>query len=223
MLGVNSEQKESMQHYISDSIYGLTLAWITSENSTKQLECRHLLTRSSSLDPIFSAALSGVDRISVPVANSQLLSPTNSLSRPLTTSGYGEISGPKTLCLVFRQNRHRIVCLAGNLYSVIVHYYTRIFLILIQHPVFTHTHTHTHTHIYIYIYTYQLIFIQKKSFYFLAKKKKEKKKIPEILKFEPVFLHLFLPLCSFISHLIKISFYLCLPSYLFLLSEFRLR
>ena len=31
-----------MQHYISDSIYGLTLAWITSENSTKQLECRHL-------------------------------------------------------------------------------------------------------------------------------------------------------------------------------------
>ena len=53
MLGVNSEQKESMQHYISDSIYGLTLAWITSENSTKQLECRHLLTRTSSLDPIF--------------------------------------------------------------------------------------------------------------------------------------------------------------------------
>ena len=42
MLGVNSEQKESMQHYISDSIYGLTLAWITSENSTKQLECQHL-------------------------------------------------------------------------------------------------------------------------------------------------------------------------------------
>ena len=43
----------------------LTLAWVTSENSTKQLECRHLLTRSSSLDPIFSAGLtapvSGVD------------------------------------------------------------------------------------------------------------------------------------------------------------------
>ena len=63
MLGVNSEQKESMQHYISDSIYGLTLAWITSENSTKKLECRHLLTRSSSLDPVFST-VSGVDRIS---------------------------------------------------------------------------------------------------------------------------------------------------------------
>ena len=43
----------------------LTLAWVTSENSTKQLECRHLLTRSYSLDPIFSAGLtapvSGVD------------------------------------------------------------------------------------------------------------------------------------------------------------------
>ena len=50
MLGVNSEQKESMQH-ISDSIYGLTLAWITSENSTKQRECRHLLTRSSFTGP----------------------------------------------------------------------------------------------------------------------------------------------------------------------------
>ena len=38
----------------------LTLAWVTSENSTKQLECRHLLTRSFSLDPIFSATVSGV-------------------------------------------------------------------------------------------------------------------------------------------------------------------
>ena len=70
-----------MQHYISDSIYGLTLAWITSENSTKQLECRHLLTRFSSLDPIFSATVSGVDRVSpCPVANyCVLLFRTNSL------------------------------------------------------------------------------------------------------------------------------------------------
>ena len=29
----------------------------------------------------------------------------NSRSRPLTTSGYGEISGPRILCLVSRQNR----------------------------------------------------------------------------------------------------------------------
>ena len=42
---------------------GLTLAWVTGENSTKQLGCRHLVTRSSSLDPIFSATVSGVDRI----------------------------------------------------------------------------------------------------------------------------------------------------------------
>ena len=42
MLGVTQVQKGSMQHYNSDSIYGLTLAWITSGNSTKQQECRHL-------------------------------------------------------------------------------------------------------------------------------------------------------------------------------------
>ena len=36
-----------MQHCISDSIYRLTLAWISSETSTKQLECRLILTRSS--------------------------------------------------------------------------------------------------------------------------------------------------------------------------------
>ena len=31
----------------------------------------------------------------------------NSHSRPLTTSGYGKISGPRILCLVLRQNRQR--------------------------------------------------------------------------------------------------------------------
>ena len=83
---MTQEQKGSMQHYISDNIYGLTLAWITSENSTKQLECRHLLTRSSSLDPIFSATISPLRcpvsiapvRGSTPTA-CQLLCPTNSL------------------------------------------------------------------------------------------------------------------------------------------------
>ena len=109
MLVVNSEQKESMQHYISDSIYGLTLAWITSENSTKQLECRHLdliffagpyllllcpeSTASLRVVSPTSARVSTV-RGSMPTAR-QLLSPTNSLSCPLTTSRYGEISGPK--------------------------------------------------------------------------------------------------------------------------------
>ena len=106
MLGVNSEQKESMQHYISVSIYGLTLAWITSENSTKQLECRHLDTiffaglyllllcpeSTASLRVISPTPLSVVPR-QLPC---QLLSPTNlSFCVPLTTSGYGKISGPK--------------------------------------------------------------------------------------------------------------------------------
>ena len=112
-----------MQHYIS--VCGLSLAWVTSENSTKQLECRHLLTQSSSLDPILSATglrspvLTAPVRASTPtllsvpplcslVANSsQLLCPANSHLRPLTTSGYGEISGPRILCLVSRQNRQR--------------------------------------------------------------------------------------------------------------------
>ena len=127
-----------MQHYISVSIYGLMLAWITSENSIKQLECPHLdsiffaepyllllcpestaslrvvsPTTCQLLCPVSTAPVRG----STPTA-CQLLSPTNSLSCPLTTSGYGEISGPKTLCLVSRQNRQRIVCLAGHLYSV---------------------------------------------------------------------------------------------------------
>ena len=34
-------------------------------------------------------------------------SPVNCVSRPLPTSGYGEISGPRILCLVSRQNRQR--------------------------------------------------------------------------------------------------------------------
>ena len=129
MLGVNSEQKESYATLcIPDSIYGLTLAWVTSENSTKQLECRHLLTQSSSLDPILSATVSGVDRICPWFhANSlccpsptayQLLSPTNSLSCPLTTSGYGEISGPKSFVCFGAKPDKGIVCLAGHLYSV---------------------------------------------------------------------------------------------------------
>ena len=76
MLGVNSRAKRGvMQHYISDSIYGLTLAWITSENSTKQLECRHL-------DSIFFAGpyllLNRLSAVPSPTA-CQLLCPTNSL------------------------------------------------------------------------------------------------------------------------------------------------
>ena len=117
MLGVNTiAKREVRQHYIS--VCGLSLAWVTSENSTKQLECHHLLTQSSSLGPVLSPTVSGVDRICpwfhanslcCPAANSSLfLFPANSHSRPPTTSGYGEISGPRILCLVSRQNRQRI-------------------------------------------------------------------------------------------------------------------
>ena len=63
-LGLTQEQKDSYATLcIPDSIYGLTLAWVTSENSTKQLECRLILTQSYSLDTIFSATVSRVDRI----------------------------------------------------------------------------------------------------------------------------------------------------------------
>ena len=85
-LGLTQEQKGSMQHYISDSIYGLTLAWITSENSTKQLECRHLLP-SLWLDPHvmlprLSARVSTVDcllSVSRRQLRVELLCLTNSL------------------------------------------------------------------------------------------------------------------------------------------------
>ena len=75
-----------MQHYISDSIYGLTLAWITSENSTKLLECRHLDSiflhwSGPHLLPLVSPLRCPVSttpvRGSTPTA-CQLLSPTNS-------------------------------------------------------------------------------------------------------------------------------------------------
>ena len=131
-MGLTQEQKESYATLcIPDSIYGLTLAWVTSENSTKQLECHHL-DSSSSLDPILSATglrspvltapvrgstptlfcsplLSNANcsRPGPPSTASQLLCPANSHSRPLTTSGYGEISGPRILCLVSHQNRQR--------------------------------------------------------------------------------------------------------------------
>ena len=86
MLGVNSRAERGvMQHYISDSIYGLMLAWITSENSTKQLECRHLdsifFAGPYLMLPRLSARVSTVDRLCpCPFANCcQLLFPTNSL------------------------------------------------------------------------------------------------------------------------------------------------
>ena len=116
---------------IPDSIYGLTLAWVTSENSTMLLESdSSWLTVAGPYPmlPRLSAPVSGAD---CPCpwfhANSLLLASllssancpplgrvvncplpgrvVNSVSRPLPTSGHGEISGPRILCLVSRQNR----------------------------------------------------------------------------------------------------------------------
>ena len=143
---------------IPDSIYGLTLAWVTSENSTMLLESDSswlTLAGPYPMLPRLSAPVSGVDCPSVdprqplcsplsaclsavqpptalcwvasstasagsrrqlplcsPAANCPLLGRVvNSHSRPLTTSGYGEISCPRILCLVSRQNR--LVCFGG--------------------------------------------------------------------------------------------------------------
>ena len=110
MLGVNSEQKASMQHYISDGLYGQTLAWITSENSTKQLECRLIFAGPY----LLCYCVRSQPHLSVSRRQLSLRAPfSHSLSRPLTTSGYGEISGPKSLCLVSRQNRQRNRLLGG--------------------------------------------------------------------------------------------------------------
>ena len=57
MLGVNSEQKESMQHYM----HVQTNASVGYKR--KFHKATGMPTRSSSLDPIFSATVSGVDRI----------------------------------------------------------------------------------------------------------------------------------------------------------------
>ena len=127
MLGVNSEQKESMQHYISHSIYGLTLAWITSKNSTKQLECRHLLTRSSFTGPYLlcyclTAPVSGVNCpcpwfhancLSAPFSNQLFHVPL-----PLPDTVRFQVQKP---FVWFRAKTDKgIVCLAGHLYSVTI-------------------------------------------------------------------------------------------------------
>ena len=123
-----------MQHYISDSIYGLTLAWITSENSTKQLECRHL-------DSVFFAGpylicywshrsgvrcrlpLSVVPRqLSCPWSRRQMLSapfPNQLSSRvPLTLPAIPRFQVQKPFVWFHAKTDKGIVCLAGHLYSV---------------------------------------------------------------------------------------------------------
>ena len=124
-LGLTQEQKESYATLcIPDSIYGLTLAWVTSENSTKQLECRLILTWSSSLslDPI-SCWLASLLRCPESTAPVRVSSPTPTLSltlfsRPVTTSGPAEISSPKLFVWFCAKTDKGIVCSADHLHSV---------------------------------------------------------------------------------------------------------
>ena len=126
-LGLTQEQKESYATLcIPNSIYRLTLAWVNSENSTKQLECRLILTRSSSLslDPIscslvslLRCLVSGVDcPCPCPVANCHF-EPNSLLASP-STSGHGEISSPKPFVWFRAKTDKGIVCLVGHLHSV---------------------------------------------------------------------------------------------------------
>ena len=110
-----------MQHFISVSIYGLTLGGVTSENSTNNSNA-DILSRSSSpwLDPLFSATVSGVRcwlPLSVVPRQLSLLSsrqlPLSSFSQPIFFRVPLPLPDParfqvqKILCLVLRQNRQR--------------------------------------------------------------------------------------------------------------------
>ena len=127
-----------MQHYISVSIYGLTLAWITSENSTKQLECQHLdsiffagpyllllcpestaflrvvsPTACQLLCPVSTAPVRG----STPTAVRSFLQPT--LFRvPLPLPDTARFQVQKPFAWFRAKTDKGIVCLAGHLYSV---------------------------------------------------------------------------------------------------------
>ncbi len=124
-LGVNSRTKRGvMQHYISDSIYGLTLAWITSENSTKLLECRLIFPHSGwTLSHAASPLCSGVHcRPPLSVSRRPLFSASfsNQLSSrvplPLPATPIFQVQKPFGW---FRAKTDKgIVCLAGHLYSV---------------------------------------------------------------------------------------------------------
>ena len=125
-LGVNSRAKRGvMQHYISDSIYGLTLAWITSENSTKQLECRHIdsvfFAGPYIMLPRLSARVSTVDRLCpCPVANSPCAPLSNQLSSrvPLPLPDPPRFQVQKPFVWFRAKTDKGIVSLVGHLHSV---------------------------------------------------------------------------------------------------------
>ena len=125
-LGLTQVQKESYVTFcIPDSIYRLTLAWISSETSTNLLECRLILTRSSftglgplscRLATLLRCRLASllrcrlVTRQPAPFPNSLLASPYHFRSR--------EISSPKPFVWFRAKTDKGIVCLASHLHSV---------------------------------------------------------------------------------------------------------
>ena len=124
-LGVNSRVKRGvMQHYLSDSIYGLTLAWITSENSTKLPECRLIFSHCGwTLSHAASPLCSGVHcRPPLSVFRRQLL--VNSFSQltlfrvPLPLPATPRFRVQKPFVWFRAKTDKGIVCLAGHLYSV---------------------------------------------------------------------------------------------------------
>ena len=118
-LGLTRVQKRS---YVTLCMCRLTLAWVTSENSTTLLECRLIFTHCGwTVSHADWSLCSGADwSLASPFANCQLLSPfvSFSYSRYLPTSGHAEISSPKPFVWFRAKTDKGIVCLADHLHSV---------------------------------------------------------------------------------------------------------
>ena len=120
--GVNSKCKTRsyVTLCIPVSIYWLTLAWISSENSTTHEECWLILTRLPSLLWTSSHIIRLVSLLSSVDCPVRRTSPTPSqslcltlFSRSLTHFRSRRDLESKTLCLVSRQNRQRNILLGG--------------------------------------------------------------------------------------------------------------
>ena len=103
ILGVNSSaERELCNTEFPVYICRLTRAWISSETSTKQMECRLILTRSSftGLDPL-SCRLASLLRCPVSTASIRPPSPTAHFSVPLSPS----LTGVPSPLLVMSRSR----------------------------------------------------------------------------------------------------------------------
>ena len=125
--GINSKGKT--RSYVTlcfpVSIYRLTLAWISRENSTTHKECWLILTRLPSLlrtsfHPTVLSAVRCRPPCPSSVANCFLrVALSNYLTRvSLPTSGHAEISSPKPFVWFRTKTDKEIVCLSDHLHSV---------------------------------------------------------------------------------------------------------